>query len=197
MFVLVKQKTKVNAVSALSIMINAILIINNHGKTRLCRFYTRIDQKKQQKIVGDVFSIVSKRGDLHCNFVELSKLWISKYTQKDVELIKFCDSKLIYRRYATLLFIFIVDASESELGILDIIQVFVEVLAERFTNVCELDIVYNYEEVNKMLDEIVMAGMVLETDVNTILKAHNDSILREIVSQKMAKKSVTKLKSHV
>ena len=33
------------------------------------------------------------------------------------------NSKLIYRHYATLYFIFIVDGSESELGILDLIQV--------------------------------------------------------------------------
>ena len=33
------------------------------------------------------------------------------------------NSKLIYRHYATLYFVFIVDGSESELGILDLIQV--------------------------------------------------------------------------
>lgn len=34
------------------------------------------------------------------------------------------DFRLIYRHYATLYFVFCVDASESELGILDLIQVF-------------------------------------------------------------------------
>ena len=34
------------------------------------------------------------------------------------------DSRLIYRHYATLYFVFCVDSSESELGILDLIQVF-------------------------------------------------------------------------
>lgn len=33
------------------------------------------------------------------------------------------DSKVIYRHYATLYFVFVVDSSESELGILDLIQV--------------------------------------------------------------------------
>ena len=33
------------------------------------------------------------------------------------------DYKLIYRHYATLYFVFCVDSSESELGILDLIQV--------------------------------------------------------------------------
>ena len=33
------------------------------------------------------------------------------------------DAKVIYRHYATLYFVFVVDSSESELGILDLIQV--------------------------------------------------------------------------
>lgn len=36
------------------------------------------------------------------------------------------DTKLIYRHFATLYFVFAVDQAESELGILDLIQVFVE-----------------------------------------------------------------------
>lgn len=40
-----------------------------------------------------------------------------------VRLIGGSDYKLIYRHYATLYFVFCVDSSESELGILDLIQV--------------------------------------------------------------------------
>lgn len=42
---------------------------------------------------------------------------------------------------------FVVDSSESELGILDLIQVFVESLDRMFTNVCELDLIFKPEEV--------------------------------------------------
>ena len=41
------------------------------------------------------------------------------------------DTKLIYRHYATLYFVFAVDQAESELGILDLIHVFVEVRGGR------------------------------------------------------------------
>merc|ERR1712244_202135 len=58
-----------------------------------------------------------------------------KKLKADRELAEFFDSKLIYRHYATLFFIFLVDQSESELGILDLIQVFVEALDQRFENV--------------------------------------------------------------
>lgn len=62
-------------------------------------------------------------------------------------LIGGSDYKLIYRHYATLYFVFCVDSSESELGILDLIQVFVETLDRCFENVCELDLIFHVDKV--------------------------------------------------
>ena len=56
-----------------------------------------------------------------------------------------------YRHYATLYFVFAVDHSESQLGMLDLIQAFVEALDHCFTNVCELDLIFN-SEVRILLD---------------------------------------------
>jgi AP-3 complex subunit sigma len=78
-------------------------------------------------------------------------------------------TKIIYRHYATLYFIFAVDKQESDLGILDLIQVFVEALDKCFENVCELDLIFHSDRVNYILDEIIMAGMVLETNINNII----------------------------
>ena len=50
-------------------------------------------------------------------------------------------NRIIYRHYATLYFVFAVDKCESELGIVDLIQVSVEVLDKVFENVCELDLI--------------------------------------------------------
>lgn len=55
---------------------------------------------------------------------------------------------MIYRHYATLYFVFCVDSSESELGILDLIQVFVETLDRCFENVCELDLIFHVDKVH-------------------------------------------------
>ena len=41
-------------------------------------------------------------------------------------------ARLVYRQYATLYFCVVIDGSESELGILDLIQVFVETLDKCF-----------------------------------------------------------------
>lgn len=75
-------------------------------------------------------------------------------------IFSFSGTKLIYRHYATLFFIFVVDATESELGILDLIQTFVETLDVCFRNVCELDMIFNMDRVHYILDEIVQGGMV-------------------------------------
>jgi hypothetical protein len=79
------------------------------------------------------------------------------------------DTRIIYRHYATLYFVVAVDTAESELGILDLIQVFVEVLDKCFENVCELDLIFHSDKVHYILDEVVMGGMVLETNIADVL----------------------------
>lgn len=86
--------------------------------------------------------------------------------------------KLIYRHYATLYFVFAVDAQESDLGILDLIQVFVEALDKCFENVCELDLIFHSDRVHYVLDEIVMGGMVLETNISAILQSIKEYVGR-------------------
>ncbi|CAG9533953.1 unnamed protein product [Cercopithifilaria johnstoni] len=138
-------------------MIKAILVFNNHGKPRLLKFYVHYAEEEQQHIIRETFQLVSKRDDNVCNFLEGGSL------------IGGSDYKLIYRHYATLYFVFCVDSSESELGILDLIQVFVETLDRCFENVCELDLIFHINKVHHILDELVMGGMVLETNMNEIL----------------------------
>jgi hypothetical protein len=55
--------------------------------------------------------------------------------------------KLIYRRYAGLYFSICVDVTDNELAYLECIHLFVELLDEFFRNVCELDIVFNFNKV--------------------------------------------------
>ncbi len=85
----------------------------------------------------EVFKVISKRDDKLCNFVEGGP-WGE-------------GTRIVYRHYATLYFIFCVDESESELGILDLIQVFVESLDKCFENVCELDLVFHMDRVRSIL----------------------------------------------
>ncbi|ROL53724.1 AP-3 complex subunit sigma-1 [Anabarilius grahami] len=138
-------------------MIKAILIFNNHGKPRLSKFYEHYTEDTEQQIIRETFHLVSKRDENVCNFLEGGLL------------IGGSENKLIYRHYATLYFVFCVDSSESELGILDLIQVFVETLDKCFENVCELDLIFHMDKVHNILAEMVMGGMVLETNMSEII----------------------------
>jgi AP-3 complex subunit sigma len=140
----------------------------------LIKFFEHYPEEIQQQIVRETYQLVSKRDENVCNFLEGGTL------------IGGNDYRLIYRHYATLYFIFCVDSSESELGILDLIQVFVETLDKCFEvryflfnskkcpysfvkNVCELDLIFHVDKVQYILQEICLGGMVLETNMNEIV----------------------------
>lgn len=172
--------------------IRAALIVNNHGKPRLTKFYTQLPASRQQALIKEIFRLVSKRPDGVCNFLDATELTAllppsadavrfsstpskGKQTEKDPDFHNSKNSqdqlRVIYRHYATLYFVFVVDQSESELGILDLIQVFVESLDRCFENVCELDLIFHFDEVHAILNEVIQGGLVVETNINEIVTA--------------------------
>ncbi|KAK9464631.1 clathrin adaptor complex small chain-domain-containing protein [Lipomyces arxii] len=142
-------------------MINAVMIFNNFGVPRLTKFYTPIDLQTQQVLLSQLFQLLSTRPSTQCNFLTPPPLLSSELD----------DIRVIYRHYATLYFVFVVDEQESELGILDLIQVFVESLDRCFDNVCELDLVFGWDVLHVVLNEIVQGGMVVETNITDIASA--------------------------
>ena len=62
--------------------------------------------------------------------------------------IQYQNFKIIYRRYAGLFFVFGVDVDENELLLMETIHLFVELLDQYFSNVCELDIVFHFNKVS-------------------------------------------------
>ncbi|XP_059972190.1 AP-3 complex subunit sigma-2-like [Mesoplodon densirostris] len=143
-------------------MIQAILVFNNHGKPWLVSFYQRFPEEIQQQIIRKIFHLALKRDDNICKFLGGGSL------------IGGSDYKLIYWHDATLYFVFCGDSSESELGILDLIQDFVETLDKCFENVCELDLIFHMDKGHYVLQEVVMGRMVLEINMNEIM-AHTEA----------------------
>ncbi|KAJ2358252.1 Sigma-adaptin 3A [Coemansia sp. RSA 2618] len=144
-------------------MIKSVLIFNRLGKPRLIKFYSQMDTSMQQEILRSIHAQIAKRPDTLCNFVESTRE------------IGGTDTRIIYRHYATLYFVFVTDKSESELGILDLIQVFVESLDRVFENVCELDLIFHFDEIHYVLSEVVSAGMVIETNLQEITRAVSEA----------------------
>ncbi|CEQ41604.1 hypothetical protein JCM21900_000996 [Sporobolomyces salmonicolor] len=134
-------------------MIRFILVQNRQGKTRLSKFYVPYEDDERIRIRGEVHRLIAPRDQKYqSNFVE------------------FRNHKLVYRRYAGLFFSFCVDANDNELIWLEAIHLFVEVLDAFFSNVCELDLVFNFYKVYAILDEVFLAGEIEETSKQVILE---------------------------
>jgi AP-4 complex subunit sigma-1 len=85
--------------------------------------------------------------------------------------------KVVYRRYASLFFIVgtkpdkgETENTENELGMLEFIHTLVETMDKWAGSICELDIMYQLEEVHFLVDEMVMNGFIVETNKSNILR---------------------------
>ncbi|KAL4185603.1 hypothetical protein AMTRI_Chr10g231470 [Amborella trichopoda] len=76
----------------------------------------------------------------------------------------------LLRWYAGLFFSICVDITDNELAYLESIHLFVEILDHFFSNVCELDLVFNFHKVYLILDEFILAGELQETSKRVIIE---------------------------
>ncbi|PWA55701.1 Adaptor protein complex, sigma subunit [Artemisia annua] len=139
-------------------MIRGVIIINDQGKPRLIKFYDYQPIEKQHDIIRNIYTVLCNRAENVSNFVQADSTFGP-------------DTRLVYKTFATLYFIVIFDESENELAILDLMQVFVETLDKCFSNVCELDIVFNFSKVHTILNEIILGGQVVEMSSAEVVKA--------------------------
>jgi len=59
------------------------------------------------------------------------------------------------------------------LALIDLIQVYVESLDRLFENVCELDLIFNFETLHAALAEMIVGGVVIETQVGSLYSVWN------------------------
>ena len=92
--------------------------VNTSGAARLTKFYSPLHQSSRT-LVERIFSLISSRPSTLCNFLDAPELeaFLGPKGGEDERW------RVVYRCYATLYFVFVVDGAESELGILDLIQV--------------------------------------------------------------------------
>nr|XP_018261385.1 clathrin assembly protein [Kwoniella dejecticola CBS 10117]OBR83543.1 clathrin assembly protein [Kwoniella dejecticola CBS 10117] len=135
-------------------------VLTFEGKVRLAKWFQTLPPKTKAKIVKDVTQLVLARRTRMCNFLEYK------------------DTKVIYRRYASLFFITSISPGDNELITLEVIHRYVEVLDRYFGNVCELDLIFNFQKAYAILDELIIAGELQESSKKAVLKivAQSDSI---------------------
>ena len=139
------------------------MLINRQGKIRLIKWYESSNIPNRLKYIKDVAITVIGRSSRLCNFLEWGEY------------------KIVYKRYASLYFITLVDKDDNELIILEMIHHFVECLDRYFGSVCELDIIFNYHKAYYIVEEILAAGFIQESDKKGILRSlqQQDSLLQE------------------
>lgn len=122
-----------------------VLLLSRQGKTRLSKWFETYSQKDKGKIIRDVTTLVLSRRNRMSNFLE------------------YRDSKVVYRRYASLYFVAGIDQEDNELLALEIVHRYVEQMDRYYGNVCELDIIFNFQRAYFILDEIIVAGQMIES----------------------------------
>ena len=93
--------------------------VNTAGAVRLTKFYTTVPHSLRTSLPKTIFKLVSNRPPGLCNFLDAPELesFLNQNNDDGEKL------RVVYRNYATLYFVFVVDSAESELGVLDLIQV--------------------------------------------------------------------------
>ncbi|KKY34288.1 putative short-chain dehydrogenase reductase family [Diaporthe ampelina] len=140
--------------------INYLILLSRQGKVRLAKWFQTMSPKEKAKIVKDVSQLVLARRTRMCNFLEYK------------------DTKIVYRRYASLFFIAGASSDDNELITLEVIHRYVEQMDKYYGNVCELDIIFSFTKAYWILDELLLAGELQESSKKTVLRciAQQDSL---------------------
>jgi hypothetical protein len=147
-------------------MIHFILLFNRQGKLQLQKWYTTLPDKERKKITRDIVQIILSRGHRTSSFIDWKEL------------------KLVYKRYASLYFCCAVENQDNELLTLEIVHLYVELLDKYFGNVCQLDIIFNFEKAYFILDEFIIGGKIQETSKKAAVKAIEESdMLKETMEE--------------
>jgi len=153
-------------------MIKYMLLLSRQGKLRLAKWFNTIGPKAKARIIQDLTQQVLARRPRMCNVLEYK------------------DTRVIYRRYASLFFVCGIEATDNELMTLEVIHRYVEVLDRYFGNVTELDLIFNFQKAYAVLDELVIAGEIQESSKSTCLRLVTESDTweqHEVVTHELVK----------
>ncbi|KAJ7169635.1 AP complex, mu/sigma subunit [Mycena filopes] len=142
-------------------MIKYILLFSRQGKLRLAKWFNTMNPKTKAHIIKDLTQQVLARRPRTSNILEYK------------------DTRVIYRRYASLFFVCGCDQTDNELTTLEILHRYVEVLDRYFGNVTELDLIFNFQKAYAVLDELVMCGEFQESSKSSALRFVTESDLWE------------------
>lgn len=134
-------------------------MFNNQGTPRLMKHYNPISLSQQKELYDQIYNRI-KLGEEQgqkTNFLTSNSEYEGAY-------------QIIYKKYSGLYFVLLVDVEESPLRMLDFIHGFVECLNVCFADVTELDLVFGWQTLQSVLEEMIVGGIVVEIDRKKIVQ---------------------------
>ncbi|CAG8495190.1 19626_t:CDS:2, partial [Racocetra persica] len=101
------------------------------------------------------------------------KKWFHFFSDKEKATLTTDLITLILSRKRSMCNVLEHDREENELYVLEVIHRYVQLLDEFFGNVCELDIIYNFDKAYHVLDELVLAGELQEPGKKVVISHVN------------------------
>ena len=146
-------------------------MLTSNPAQRLAKWFTTLSPKEKAKIIKDVTQLVLSRRTRMCNFLEY-KGTSSPSPPHTAHLtgLSPSDSKVVYRRYASLFFIAGCESTDNELITLEVVHRYVEQMDKYYGNVCELDIIFNFQKAYFILDELLLAGEMQDSSKKNVLR---------------------------
>ena len=130
------------------------MVINTAGTTRLQKFYVSQTEEQKETLKEQVRQVLSTIG-----------------TTKPANICAFGTGKLVYRRYQRLIFCMCIDESDNDLAAFESIHLYVTILNAYFEPVSEQDIMFSFYKCYILLDEVFLAGEVMETSKNVVVRS--------------------------
>ncbi|GAA5807177.1 hypothetical protein MFLAVUS_000531 [Mucor flavus] len=112
--------------------------------------------------------LVSRQGK-----VRLTKWFVTIPPKEKAKIVKDATQLVLARRVKMCNFLEYkagINQDDNELITLEIIHRYVEILDRYFGNVCELDLIFNFQKAYFILDELLIAGELQETSKKSVLR---------------------------
>ncbi|UKJ90386.1 clathrin-coat assembly protein [Theileria orientalis] len=133
-------------------MIYGIFFQNAQNDTRVSKWYAPYSTKEKK----------SFEDRIHNELVNRDRKWSNVFDLDGM--------KVVYRQYSGLIICILIDPCDNTLAHYELIHLIVEVLDSYYGDVCELDIVYNFNRVHSILDDLVLGGDVIETSKDILVE---------------------------
>lgn len=130
-----------------------VLCLNRQGKIRLEKWYNDTSLEERGPIIGKVFQCVQ-------NHVRKDTSNIIPFEYK---------YKLVFKQYNGLFVIIGIEESDNELVFLQSIPVFIKVLDTYFDTVSEMDLIFEFPILYKVLNLMFYKGEIIELNQDKLL----------------------------